>query len=62
MSSLSANISSPCINVCRINQRTGYCEGCWRNLDEISYWSQASDEYKKQVWQKIELRKVQHHG
>jgi predicted Fe-S protein YdhL (DUF1289 family) len=29
---------SPCIGVCRIDQATGWCEGCWRTLDEIADW------------------------
>jgi predicted Fe-S protein YdhL (DUF1289 family) len=29
---------SPCIGVCRIDGKTGWCEGCWRTLDEIADW------------------------
>jgi predicted Fe-S protein YdhL (DUF1289 family) len=29
---------SPCIGVCRIDRDTGWCEGCWRTLDEIADW------------------------
>lgn len=32
-------IESPCTNVCVIDERTGYCEGCGRTLDEIAEWS-----------------------
>ena len=27
---------SPCINVCRMDERTGWCEGCQRTLTEIA--------------------------
>jgi predicted Fe-S protein YdhL (DUF1289 family) len=29
---------SPCIAVCRINETTGLCYGCFRSLDEIRDW------------------------
>ncbi|MFZ4688454.1 MAG: DUF1289 domain-containing protein [Polymorphobacter sp.] len=36
-------IISPCINVCRIDRRSGWCEGCRRTVDEITRWPLASD-------------------
>ena len=29
---------SPCIDVCRIDEKTGLCEGCLRTIDEIAAW------------------------
>ena len=29
---------SPCIGVCRIDQATGWCQGCLRTLEEIADW------------------------
>ena len=29
---------SPCINVCSMNNATGYCEGCYRTIEEIQGW------------------------
>jgi predicted Fe-S protein YdhL (DUF1289 family) len=29
---------SPCIGVCRIDEATGWCQGCLRTLDEIADW------------------------
>lgn len=31
-------IESPCILVCSIDMKTGYCFGCGRTRDEISAW------------------------
>jgi predicted Fe-S protein YdhL (DUF1289 family) len=31
---------SPCIEVCRIDGATGYCEGCLRTLKEILHWAE----------------------
>jgi predicted Fe-S protein YdhL (DUF1289 family) len=48
---------SPCINICRMDQQTGLCEGCLRSIDEIVAWGSASEEYKRAVW--IEIRRRQ---
>jgi prolyl-tRNA editing enzyme YbaK/EbsC (Cys-tRNA(Pro) deacylase)/predicted Fe-S protein YdhL (DUF1289 family) len=53
---IAENVPSPCISVCRMNQQTWLCEGCYRSIDEIRQWSTASDADKKQVWQRIEAR------
>ena len=31
-------VPSPCISVCRMDAVTGWCEGCFRTLDEIAGW------------------------
>ncbi len=49
---------SPCISLCKINQETELCEGCWRTLDEIVMWATASEATKQEIWHKIELRKA----
>ncbi len=50
-------VASPCINVCRMDSRRGYCEGCLRTIDEIACWSGYSDEEKLAVLAKLPLRK-----
>ena len=38
-------IESPCILVCAIDEKTGYCFGCGRTRDEIAAWlTMTSDE------------------
>ena len=32
----SQNVPSPCISVCRMDEATGLCQGCWRTLGEIA--------------------------
>jgi predicted Fe-S protein YdhL (DUF1289 family) len=49
-------VPSPCISVCRMNATTGWCEGCFRTLDEIRLWSQSGDAAKLRVWQLVEAR------
>lgn len=47
---------SPCISICRMDARTGLCEGCLRTIDEITQWSTATEEYKRAVWMEIRRR------
>ncbi len=36
-------IASPCTNICRMDDATGWCLGCGRTLDEIARWGGTSD-------------------
>ena len=51
-------IPSPCVSLCKMNQDTELCEGCWRTLDEIMLWGTASDAAKREIWHKIALRRA----
>ncbi len=35
-------VASPCVDICRIDGRTGWCEGCGRTLGEIEAWPAMS--------------------
>jgi predicted Fe-S protein YdhL (DUF1289 family) len=50
-------VASPCVNVCRMNATTGYCEGCLRTIDEIACWSGYTDEDKLAVIAKLAARR-----
>ena len=52
-------VASPCTNVCRIEARTGWCEGCLRTLDEISGWASMDDDAKRAVWVALDQRRDQ---
>ena len=51
-----ASVPSPCNSVCRMDARTGWCEGCARTLDEIAAWSAMSDDEKAVVWDELAAR------
>jgi predicted Fe-S protein YdhL (DUF1289 family) len=53
------DVPSPCINVCTISPRTGWCEGCYRTLDEIAEWSQFSVDDKRAVLARLPARRWQ---
>ena len=31
-------VLSPCIGICTLDSRSGYCVGCKRTVDEIARW------------------------
>ena len=54
-----APAQSPCTGVCRIDERTGWCEGCLRTLDEIAGWSAFDDAARSDVCEALALRREQ---
>lgn len=50
-------VLSPCNSVCKMDENSGLCLGCWRTIDEIVAWSSNSDDAKKKTLALIELRK-----
>ena len=51
-----AEVPSPCISVCRMDDRTGWCEGCLRTIDEIVAWGRAGNTDKRAIWLRIQQR------
>lgn len=50
-------VPSPCVDVCRMNDATGFCEGCFRTLDEIACWSGYTREEKLAVRAQLAARR-----
>lgn len=42
-------IESPCIDICVIDEQSGYCEGCGRTLDEIAEWSSYTPAERRRI-------------
>jgi hypothetical protein len=51
-----APVPSPCINICRMDDTTGWCDGCLRTIDEIANWSLYDEATKRAVCDAIEAR------
>ncbi|NMW31026.1 DUF1289 domain-containing protein [Altererythrobacter sp. RZ02] len=49
-------MDSPCNTICKIDDRTGWCIGCARHLDEIAEWSSASHARKQQILDSLPAR------
>ncbi|MCV2348851.1 DUF1289 domain-containing protein [Paucibacter sp. Y2R2-4] len=56
---ITSQVKSPCTNVCRIHQPTGWCEGCARTIPEITVWSKANDETRLEILQRLPARREQ---
>jgi uncharacterized protein len=44
-----SNPISPCIGVCIIDPRSGFCHGCARTIPEIAGWLDFSAEEKQRI-------------
>lgn len=52
------SLPSPCTSICRIAPATGWCEGCFRTLDEIAAWGAMGEGARALVWQQLPLRRT----
>jgi predicted Fe-S protein YdhL (DUF1289 family) len=49
-------IESPCILVCAMDMKTGYCFGCGRTRDEIEAWIDLTPERRREVMAELPAR------
>ena len=52
------SVASPCIDVCRMDAQSGFCEGCLRTVDEIAGWAAMPDEQKLLILAAIARRRA----
>jgi len=52
------SIPSPCIDVCRMDAKSGLCEGCLRTVDEIAGWAAATDAQKAHILAAVAQRRA----
>jgi predicted Fe-S protein YdhL (DUF1289 family) len=50
-------IASPCIGICRIDERSGLCLGCARTGDEIAMWGEMPQNGRQSVWVELPERR-----
>jgi predicted Fe-S protein YdhL (DUF1289 family) len=48
---------SPCVRICTIDA-DGYCQGCYRTLQEISAWPRMSGAEQRQVLAEVRRRSL----
>ncbi len=51
-----SGIESPCILVCSIDLKTGFCFGCGRTRDEIADWIAMSPDQRRAVMAELPAR------
>lgn len=49
-------IETPCILVCSVDDKTGYCFGCGRTRDEIGRWIGMSPDERRQIMDVLPAR------
>ena len=49
-------IESPCILVCAMDMKTGYCFGCGRTRDEIEAWIDMTPARRREVMAELPAR------
>ena len=50
-------IASPCVNICRMEPLTGWCEGCLRTIDEIAAWGSLDDVARLRICKQLQQRR-----
>jgi uncharacterized protein len=52
------DIVSPCIGVCSINDSNGFCQGCYRTVEEIREWWNMTDQEREKVMGVLDQRLI----
>ena len=49
-------VESPCVRLCTLDH-DNVCVGCFRNIDEICAWGNASDDERRAILTAVEARR-----
>lgn len=52
-------VVSPCVGICRMDDVSGLCVGCFRALEEIAIWSSIADPERIEILARIEKRRAE---
>ena len=52
-------VKSPCIGVCAMDDLTGFCQGCYRTLDEITGWWDMDAPTQKALLETVATRELE---
>ncbi len=55
-------VESPCVDICVMDDATGWCLGCGRTIDEIADWGASSAEARNAVMADLPARMAQLEG
>ena len=53
-----AQVASPCVSVCVIDQVSGLCAGCYRTLEEIAGWIDLSTAARRAITGELAQRRA----
>lgn len=52
-------VQSPCISVCAMDESTGFCQGCYRTIEEIQAWWDIDNEARAEIVEKASVREAE---
>ena len=52
-------ITSPCINICKMDGSNGLCLGCFRTIHEITVWAHTDDATRANILAAVALRRME---
>ncbi len=55
---LDRSIASPCVSRCQLDDKSGLCTGCYRDIDEIRDWPIMTAQEKLAVLARVAERKA----
>jgi predicted Fe-S protein YdhL (DUF1289 family) len=55
---LASGPPSPCVSICRLDEKTGLCVGCFRTIDEIRDWMIMPPNERQTVLRQIDERRL----
>lgn len=53
---MSGQISTPCLKVCLVSDRTSQCIGCGRTIEEIAAWSRLTEPERLAIMAQLPAR------
>lgn len=53
------DVPSPCISLCKMDDETKQCKGCYRTVEEIAAWSRLDDAQRLVIWERIENHQIE---
>jgi len=51
--------STPCVAVCAIDPKSGFCMGCYRTMKEIAGWGRMTEDERKAMQPVLDARKAE---
>jgi len=52
-------VASPCVSICEMDKKTGFCSGCYRTLEEIATWSGIPNQKRWEIVQSLRDRRAE---
>ena len=49
---------SPCIGICTLDSKSGFCLGCKRTVEEIGRWMMLDDPARQKIIDQLPMRKI----